>query len=72
MNKQAILKKFGKHLIQLRTAKQMSQSELAKRCFKDRQVIHRYEAGHSNPTLLTLVLLATELNISLKELLDFE
>jgi len=72
MTKEAFLKKVGKRLTFLREKSGLSQSELALRCDKDRQSIHRLEKGHTNPTAFFLLQIATELNVNVKELLDIE
>lgn len=72
MTKEAYLKKLGKHIAQIREKAGLSQSELALRCDKDRQSINRLEKGRMNPTAYYLSELAAELNIPVKDLLDFE
>ena len=72
MTKEAFLKKLGKHIAQVRQQVGLSQSELALRCDKDRQSINRLEKGRMNPTAYYLSQLASELDIPVKEMLDFE
>ena len=71
MTKEAFLKKLGKHIAQTREKAGLSQSELALRCDKDRQSINRLEKGKINPTAFYLLELAKELNLPIKDLLDF-
>lgn len=72
IKRDVLLKKLGKHIAKLREEAGLNQSELALKCDKDRQVISLLEKGHSNPTVLTLAVIAHELNVSLAELLNFE
>jgi ribosome-binding protein aMBF1 (putative translation factor) len=72
MTKENFLKKLGRHIAQTREKAGLSQSELALRCDKDRQSINRLEKGRMNPTAYYLSELAAELNIPMKDLLDFE
>lgn len=72
MKKDMFLKKLGKHITRLREHAGLSQTELALRCDKDRQSLNRLEKGKINPSVYYLSEIATELNITLKELLDFD
>ena len=65
-------KKLGQHVAAIRKKIGMSQTELALRLDKDRQWMNYLEKGHGNPTVKTLYLIASEFNISVKELFDFE
>jgi len=65
-------KKLGKHISVIRKKSGFSQTELALRIDKDRQWVNYLEKGKGNPTIKTLYLIAAELKISLKDLLDFE
>ena len=47
----------------------MSQSDLARACFKDRQAIEKIENGKVNPTAYTLYQVSKALDIPLFELL---
>ncbi len=71
MNKEAYLKKLGIHIARLRISKGISQAELARCCDKDPQSLNRLEKGRINPSIIYLKEIATELNVALKELLDF-
>jgi transcriptional regulator with XRE-family HTH domain len=72
MGIETVQKKIGKNIAALRKEAGLSQTELALRIDKDRQWLNYIEKGNSNPTVKTLYLIALELNIELKELLDFE
>lgn len=65
-------KKLGKQIAGLRKKAGLSQTELALRLDKDRQWMNYLEKGHGNPTAKTLYLIALELKVPVKELLDFE
>lgn len=68
MNKEELNKKIGQRIIKLREAQDLSQSDLARACGKDRQAIEKLENGKVNPTLYSLHEVATALNVSLSEL----
>ncbi|WP_082213663.1 helix-turn-helix transcriptional regulator [Dyadobacter psychrophilus] len=70
MDKIELQKLVGKRIIQLRTEKGWSQSDLARACDKDRQSIERIENGKVSPSLYSLYEIALALEISLKDLLD--
>ncbi len=72
MKKDVILKKLGKNIVRLREKAGLSQAQLALRCDKDRQNLNRLEKGRINPTVYFLSEIAAELNVPLKDLLDFE
>ncbi len=72
MTKDIFLKKLGKNIALLREKSGISQTELALRCDKDRQSLNRLERGRINPSIFFLLEIATELNVPVKELLDFE
>ena len=67
-----ILSLFGAHLRRLRTAKGLSQTELAYRGNFDRNYIGMIERGERNPSLKSLYGIAQALGITLHELLNFE
>lgn len=71
MNKEALKKKIGQRIVELRSQKGWSQSDLARACNKDRQAMEKLENGRVNPTLYSLLEIATALEVSLKELVDF-
>jgi putative transcriptional regulator len=72
VNKLQIQKKIGQRIIDLRTEKGWSQSDLARACAKDRQAIEKLENGRSNPTLFTLYELAIALEIPVSKLADIK
>jgi transcriptional regulator with XRE-family HTH domain len=69
VDKIELQKLVGKRIIQLRTAKGWSQSDLARACEKDRQSIERIENGKVSPSLYSLYELASALGVRLEELL---
>ena len=71
MEKEVFLKKLGKRIKQLRKEQNISQAELARRCFKDRQYIELIENSKVNPTVYTLHIIATALNIKIEEILKY-
>ncbi|GAC1598928.1 MAG: hypothetical protein NVS3B8_11450 [Chitinophagaceae bacterium] len=66
-----ILKKFGKHLENIRMEKKLSLRKLADNADVDFSQIHRIEKGTSNPTLTMLLALAEGLGITIEELIGF-
>lgn len=72
VNKSDDLKRLGARIKELRTTKGLSQAKLGLLIFKDQQSIHKVEVGEFNPTYLYLLAIAKGLEISVKELLDFE
>lgn len=71
MNKEQLKKKIGKRIVELRTKKGWSQSDLARASNKDRQAIEKLENGKVNPTAYSLLEIAKVLDVSLSELLQF-
>ncbi|MEM9362052.1 MAG: helix-turn-helix transcriptional regulator [Bacteroidota bacterium] len=71
MTKEELKQKVGKRIIELRTRKDWSQSDLARACGKDRQAMEKLENGKVNPTLYTLQEVASALEVSLSELINF-
>ncbi|MEL6557040.1 MAG: helix-turn-helix transcriptional regulator [Bacteroidota bacterium] len=71
VTKDELKSKIGKRIIELRTQKGWSQSDLARACNKDRQAIEKLENGKVNPTLYSLFEVSTALEISLFNLLKF-
>jgi transcriptional regulator with XRE-family HTH domain len=65
-----ILKALGEEIGLRRKSLQMSQEELAHDAGLHRNLIGRLERGEDNPTVMTLVSIATELDISLSELVS--
>jgi transcriptional regulator with XRE-family HTH domain len=72
MTKDAFLKKLGKNITRIREKAGLSQTELALRCDKDRQNLNRLEKGRINPSAYYLFQIATELQVPLKEIFEFE
>lgn len=66
-----ILERFGEHLKELRKKKNLTQQEFAIKSGLHRNYIGMIERGERNPSLKNLELIATTLNISLSELMDF-
>lgn len=71
MTKDELKKKIGQQIVELRTQKDWSQSDLARACEKDRQAIEKLENGKVNPTIYSLLEISKALGISLKKLVDF-
>jgi transcriptional regulator with XRE-family HTH domain len=72
MDEAEYLIKLGKAIKAHRERIGMNQSALALACDTDRQNMSRIEQGRVNITVLTLNRIAQALNISAKDLLDFE
>lgn len=72
MTKEVYLKNLGKNIARLRELSNITQTELALRCDKDRQSLNRLEKGRINPSIFYLREIAAELKVSLKDLIDFE
>jgi len=72
MSKEVFLKKLGKNIVKLREAAGLSQAELALKCDKDKQSLNRLEKGRINPTAFYLSEIAKELEVPLKDILDFK
>ncbi len=71
MSKDRFLKKLGKRIVELRSEKGLTQTQLAHACGKDPQSIERVENGKINPSIFYLSEIAKALDIPLKDLLDF-
>ena len=71
MDKEQLKKKVGKRIIELRSKKGWSQSDLARECNKDRQAIEKIENGKVNPTIFTLSEICNVLKVSLAEFFEF-
>lgn len=72
MTKDALLKKIGQNITRLREEANLSQTELALRCDKDKQSLNRLEKGRINPSVYYLFQIASELKVPLKDLVDIE
>ncbi len=71
MDKEQLKRKVGQRIVELRSQKGWSQSDLARACDKDRQALEKLENGKVNPTLFTLLEISNALEVQLKNLLDF-
>ena len=71
MNKEQLKKKVGQRIVELRSQKGWSQSDLARACNKDRQALEKLENGKVNPTLFTLLEISKALEVPLSKLIDF-
>lgn len=63
------MRDIGKNIRQVRSAKNMTQDDLAQAVHVTRQTVSNYETGHSRPDADTLVLLAEALGVSAEALL---
>lgn len=70
--KSEYLKRFGENLKIIRTGKGISQRELSTLCNVDHSYIAKVERGEKNITILTVLELATALEVKPRRLLDFE
>lgn len=66
------LKAIGERIKELRLKNSMSQEAFAEKIGLDRSYICKIESGQKNLTLETLIKICEGLNVSLKELFDFE
>jgi len=71
VNKGQLKKKVGQRIVELRSQKGWSQSDLARACNKDRQALEKLENGKVNPTIYSLLEIAKALEVPLKKLVDF-
>ncbi|CAA0154634.1 Putative transcriptional regulator [Tenacibaculum maritimum] len=71
MTKDELKRNIGQRIIELRTRKGWSQSDLARACNKDRQAMEKLENGKVNPTIYSLLEISKALDVSLKELVSF-
>lgn len=71
MTKDELKIAIGKRIIELRTQKGWSQSDLARACEKDRQAIEKIENGKVNPTIYSLFEISRGLQIPLRTLFEF-
>lgn len=66
------LVQLGQQIKQIRISKNMSQSEVANRCGKERQSYQRVETGNINASIWYLQHIATALNVEINEFLKTE
>ncbi|SFZ93366.1 DNA-binding transcriptional regulator, XRE-family HTH domain [Flaviramulus basaltis] len=71
MTKDQLSKKVGKRIVEIRSKKGLSQSDLARACGKDRQAIEKIENGKVNSTTYSLLIIANSLEVDLYELFKF-
>ena len=71
MKKEELQKKIGQRIVELRTQKGWSQSDLARACNKDRQSIERIENGKVAPSLYSLYEIGKALEVSMAKLVTF-
>lgn len=71
MDKEVFLIELGKNIVRLRLVKGLSQADLARSCFKDRQSIDRLEHGKINPSAYYLKEIAEGLEVEMNELFNF-
>lgn len=71
MKKEELQKKIGQRIVELRTQKGWSQSDLARACNKDRQSIERIENGKVAPSLYSLYDISKALEVSMAKLITF-
>ncbi|WP_242202113.1 helix-turn-helix transcriptional regulator [Aestuariivivens insulae] len=71
MTKDQLSKKIGKKIIEIRSKKGLSQSDLARACGKDRQAIEKIENGKVNSTSYSLYQISKALEVPLYELFIF-
>ncbi len=70
VTKEELKQKIGQRIVELRSQKGWSQSDLARACNKDRQAIEKLENGKVNPTLYSLLEVATALEVPLKRVVE--
>lgn len=71
VTKDELKKKIGQRIVELRTQKNWSQSDLARACEKDRQAIEKLENGKVNPTIYSLLEISKALDVQLRNLINF-
>ena len=71
VDKEQLKKIIGQRIVELRSQKGWSQSDLARASNKDRQAIEKLENGKVNPTVYSLLEIAKALEVPLKKLVDF-
>jgi DNA-binding XRE family transcriptional regulator len=65
-------KKLGKKIATIRRTQKITQAQLAYECGLSRQYISYLESGRQSPTIDSLVSISNVLDVSLKQLFDFE
>jgi putative transcriptional regulator len=69
-SKKIFLLKIGSKIREKRIEQGISQAELSRRIYKDKQSLERVENGKTNPSIYYLNEITKGLNISLEELLS--
>lgn len=72
MTEDKILQLFGSHVKEIRLSLDLSQEQLAALCELDRTYISGIERGKRNLSLINILKLASSLNTSPSELMDFK
>jgi len=72
MNENQLYVKVGQKIRQIRELKKITQQELAALCNIEKSNMSRIEAGRSNLTLKTMLIISDSLSIEIKDLLDFD
>ncbi|WP_439582610.1 helix-turn-helix domain-containing protein [Dyadobacter bucti] len=72
MDKIELQKLIGKRIVELRTQKGLSQSDLARACNKDRQSIERMENGKVSPSIYSLYEISVALEVPMEELIAYK
>lgn len=66
-----LLKKFGKHIKEIRISNYLTQEKAALLCELNQHYLSDLENGRKNPSLKVLYKLSEGYNISLEELMNF-
>ncbi len=69
MDKKEMLKQLGARVREIRTAKGLTQTELAHKIGKDHPSINKLENGKVNPSLIFLIEVAAGLEVNVAEFL---
>ena len=72
MQEKELLAKIGERIVLLRTAKGMTQQEMAAKLDYEKSNMSRLESGRLNPRIATLYKVAQVLEVSLTDLLSVE
>lgn len=72
MQKKSVYKKLGKNIKIYRKLRGLTQEKLADKINKDLGFLGKIEIAYSKPSFDTIIDIANALDISLKELFDFD
>ena len=72
MNKQTLLKKFGKNVKIERIKKDLTQEQLAERMNVSQNYIANIERGKANMSLVKIMILCEKLGVEIGSLINFE